>query len=196
MMLIAGSEKIRKCSSDIPGFVTYFCSSNQNGVDLGKWLPVLCAPPHTTEQRRREVSHVYGKCSDLGSLRFQLMTLQLKLCNDKISKKQFNRGHSSAKKHRPGKSLWKRKRTADIMSGPLLKSWRSWPGFLLVACEGLSRLSWDHKLLFLIFHRSQSTKCAETQQEETLWASADQRATQKVPQSHKFMKRQLFFTWS
>lgn len=26
------------------------------------------------------------------------------------------------------------------MSGPLLKSWRSWPGFLLVACEGLSRL--------------------------------------------------------
>lgn len=88
MMLIAGSEKIRKCSSDVLRFVTYFCSSNQNGVDLGKWLPVLCAPPHTTEQRRRggEVSHVYGKCSDLGSLRFQLMTLQLKLRNDKIPK--------------------------------------------------------------------------------------------------------------
>lgn len=54
--------------------------------------------------------------------------------------KQFNRSHSSAKKHRPGKNLWKRKRKADIMSTPLLKSWRSWPGFLLVACEGLSRL--------------------------------------------------------
>lgn len=26
------------------------------------------------------------------------------------------------------------------MSTPLLKSWRSWPGFLLVACEGLSGL--------------------------------------------------------
>lgn len=28
---------------------------------------------------------------------------------------------------------------SDIMSDPLLKSWRSWPGFLLVACQGLSR---------------------------------------------------------
>lgn len=125
-----------------PTFFFFFCSLNQNGVEFGKWLPVLPAPPHTTEKRRRgrEVSHMYGTCTDLGSLRFQLMTLQLNLCNDKIPKMRFNRSHSSATKHRPGKNLWKRKSTADIMSTPLLKSRRSWPGFLLVACEGLSRL--------------------------------------------------------
>lgn len=80
-------KKIRNGLSGIPGFVTYFYSLKQNGVELGKWLPVLPAPPHTTEKRRRgEVCHVYGQCTDLGGLRFQLMTLQLKLRADKISK--------------------------------------------------------------------------------------------------------------
>lgn len=71
------------------------------------------------------------------------------------------------------------------MSTPVLKSWQSWPGFFLVACEGLlSKLYREITNSFLIFHGSLSTRRAQIQQEETLSVSTDQSATLKVPQSH------------
>lgn len=54
---------------------------------------------------------------------------------------RFNRSHSSAEQNAGQERVCEKgERTADATSTPLLKSWRSWPGFLLVACEGLSGL--------------------------------------------------------
>lgn len=71
------------------------------------------------------------------------------------------------------------------MSTYLLKSWCSWPGFLLVACEGPGPIV-RSQTAFLIFHGSQSTKCAGIQQEETLLSPNRPESCTKGPEkSHQ-----------
>lgn len=58
-----GSEKIRKRSSDVSLFVTYFYPLKQNGVDFGKWLPGCFPLRHTPleKARRRRSKPRVGK---------------------------------------------------------------------------------------------------------------------------------------
>ena len=107
-------------------------------------------------------------------------------------RKQFNRSRSSSKKRRPGKDLLNKKK-GDTTSTPLLKSWRSWPGFLLVACEGLSRLYREiTNSFFNISWVPKHQVCRNPTGGNTLSLGGPH---EKVPQSHtKFMQQQLFFT--
>lgn len=153
---------------------------------------------HRAKAKRKEKSAPsVESVSDLGSVRFQLMTLQLNLCNDKIPKKQFNHRHLSAKKHRQGKNLWKRKKknswhnvrlSIEVMAA---LTWIS-PGCVW---RFVQALSWDHKRLFFNISWVPTRQvCWNPTGGNTLSLSGPESHTKEVPQSHKFMERQLFLT--
>lgn len=123
-----------------PGFVTYFFFTPWNKMESNLENGCLCSPlrhtPHWKRRRGGEVSHVYGKCTHLGSLILQLMTLQLKLYDDKIPKNYLIAVIRQQGDARQEKDILKKKRRYNV--DPSVKM--SWPGFLLVACEGLSSL--------------------------------------------------------
>lgn len=82
-------KKIRKkkSSSDIPGignllFVPWI--KMESTLENGCLSSALCHTPQRKGRSGGEVSHVHGKCTDPGGLRFQLMTPRLDSCDDKI----------------------------------------------------------------------------------------------------------------